>query len=339
MSLIAREKRSFIVAIAGLVLFVLLAYFVMKLAPDWFVEEGVNKDEADARQGARTAGLALLAGAIGVIGAFYTARTFVLNQAGQLTDRFSKAIEQLGHKELAVRLGGIYALERIARDSRRDHPQVIEVLTAYVRERVTRQDEAPLEPGAPDEHDLPPQAYTSPSTPVPRPATDVQAALTVLARRTLAHDNGTTLDLSSTALTGANLSGANLGGADLSQADLSWARLVGADLSEAILDRAQLMQANLTNANLSQAHLDEADLTQADLSAADLSGAQFSWANLRGAKLMEAKFTGADLGRANLSWTDPSGADLRGAKYNLHTTWPTDFDPQAGGARDPDLED
>jgi hypothetical protein len=56
-----------------------------------------------------------------------------LNRAGQITDRFGKAVGQLGSAELDVRLGGIYALERIARDSADDHPQVMEVLTAFVR--------------------------------------------------------------------------------------------------------------------------------------------------------------------------------------------------------------
>lgn len=36
-----------------------------------------------------------------------------------------------------MKLGGIYALERIARDSPNDHPQVVEVLTAYVRQHAT----------------------------------------------------------------------------------------------------------------------------------------------------------------------------------------------------------
>ena len=49
-------------------------------------------------------------------------RTYELTEQGQVTDRYTKAIEQLGSKELDVRIGGIYALERIARDSARDHP-------------------------------------------------------------------------------------------------------------------------------------------------------------------------------------------------------------------------
>ncbi|MEL6219541.1 MAG: hypothetical protein AAFR79_13915, partial [Pseudomonadota bacterium] len=37
-------------------------------------------------------------------------------QRGHITDRFSKAIEQLGSDQMATRLGAIYALEQVARD-------------------------------------------------------------------------------------------------------------------------------------------------------------------------------------------------------------------------------
>jgi len=56
-------------------------------------------------------------------------------QEGQITERFTRAIEQLGSQEMAIRLGGIYALERIANDSDKDYWPIIETLTAYVRER------------------------------------------------------------------------------------------------------------------------------------------------------------------------------------------------------------
>jgi hypothetical protein len=136
-----------IALLGGLAGFLLTAYLVLKLAPDWFAEtDGLGaKGRSEARQGVRTASLALLAGTLAVIGAIYTARTFALNRAGQLTDRFTRAIEQLGHKKLDVRLGGIYALERIAEDSKRDRPQVVEVLTAYVREHARRNDVSPRE--------------------------------------------------------------------------------------------------------------------------------------------------------------------------------------------------
>jgi hypothetical protein len=58
-----------------------------------------------------------------------------LDRQGQLTERFSTAIDQLGNAELAVRLGGIYTLARIALRSPEDRTAVVEVLAAYVRER------------------------------------------------------------------------------------------------------------------------------------------------------------------------------------------------------------
>ena len=68
-----------------------------------------------------------------------------LTQQGQITERFTRAIEQLGAtgdkgvRKLEIRLGGIYALERIAWDSpERDYSTVMEVLTAYVRENTTQ---------------------------------------------------------------------------------------------------------------------------------------------------------------------------------------------------------
>ena len=61
-------------------------------------------------------------------------------QEGQITERFTKAIEQLGaiddngKPRLELRLGGIHALERIAQESEKDHWPIMEVLTTYVRE-------------------------------------------------------------------------------------------------------------------------------------------------------------------------------------------------------------
>jgi hypothetical protein len=60
-------------------------------------------------------------------------RTFRLTEQGQVTDRYTRAVEQLGSEKLDVRIGGIYALERVARDSAIDHPTVMEVLTAFIR--------------------------------------------------------------------------------------------------------------------------------------------------------------------------------------------------------------
>jgi uncharacterized protein YjbI with pentapeptide repeats len=334
--------RWLIFGIAALVGFLVITYIVLKWTPDRFAEiKGLDaKERIDARQGVRTASLALLAGTIGVVGAVYTARGFALNRAGQLTDRFSKAIEQLGHKDqLDVRLGGIYALERIARDSNHDHPQVVEVLTAYIREHAPRRhalrQNDHVDDGSCDVS--PPSPYKPVGMVSARPDTDLQAALTVLGRRTLAHEQQKDLpaiDLSWTSLAGADLAGAHLTGANLERANLAGAilrrvnlqranlagaNLAGANLVEANLGGANLAGANLAGANLGKANLSVAHLGGASLERANLAGANLERSNLAGAILGRAKLTdahleGAILGRAHLAGAHLAGAQLDGAQ-------------------------
>ena len=106
-------------------------------------------------------------------------------QDSQITERFTRAIGQLGHGKLEIRLGGIYALERIARDSEMDHWPVMEVLTAYVRENAPWKENS-----SPSKQDG-----------APNPRTDVQAILTVLGRRQRSYEKeGQILDLRKTNL-------------------------------------------------------------------------------------------------------------------------------------------
>lgn len=101
-------------------------------------------------------------------------RTLEITREGQITERFTRAIDQLGHAHLDVRLGGIYALERIARDSPGDRATIGEVLTAFIRSH------APWPPSLPGQY-----LETAPIGQVPKlqeRAPDVQATLWVLGR-------------------------------------------------------------------------------------------------------------------------------------------------------------
>jgi hypothetical protein len=187
-----------------------------------------------------------------------------------------------------MRLGGIYALERIAKDSERDHPTVVEVLSAFVREESRKQGTLQTGQGtAPEVAQIGPLAPESDAT--PRPPTDIQAALTVLGRLPQRLE-----------VPRADLLGAQLSGAQLEEANLSGARLRRANLSGADLTMANLSGADLTMANLSGANLDSADLSDAWLVKADLSGALLGAANLSGAWLVEADMSGALLVVADL---------------------------------------
>ena len=237
---------------------------------------------------------------------------------GQIADRYTRAIDQLGSHSIDVTIGGIYALERIAHDSLGDHPTVMEVLTAFVREH-SHDPWPPPDPGD--------QGHERSIRP------DIQTALTVVGRRDAKRDirpiDLTRADLTGADLTGADLTGANLinakfVGALFSLATLAHADLTGADLTDATLtdaDRrrpvnlgANLDEANLTGAILTRADLAGATLTYADLTDADLTDAFLYSAKLTGAKLTSAKLTDANLIDADLTDADLTAANLDGAR-------------------------
>ena len=235
-----------------------------------------------ARDAARGRVLTLGAGLLATGAVLFTARKFVLSRNGQVTDRYAKAIEQLGSEKLDVRIGGICALERIARDSPADHPAVMEMLAAFIRERSHGQWPPPDPGGRARERSLRP---------------DVQAALTVVGRRLTERDIGP-VDLARADLTGANLGGARLTGANLGGSYLTGAELTEAGLAHAVLARADLRAAKLVRA----------DLTGANLGGARLTGANLTGANLTGADLADADLAGADLARADLTRAELTGA-------------------------------
>src|SRR5262249_3829630 len=113
-----------------------LFWLLLWKLPQWQVAAVPEmEDRIDLESKSRQTLAQILGGAAFLIGLYFTAQTLRTTQEGQITDRFTKAIDQLGKDTLAVRLGGIYALERIARDSEPDHWAVMEVLTAFVREQ------------------------------------------------------------------------------------------------------------------------------------------------------------------------------------------------------------
>jgi uncharacterized protein YjbI with pentapeptide repeats len=243
-----------------------------------------------------------------------------LTQQRLITERFSKAVEQIGNTKEEVVIGGIYSLERIAKDSPKDQWTIMEVLTSYIRKN------SPIPSNI---EQLKPEARQKALEKLPSVSIPVQAALTVIGRRKVENDQAgdnlaeTTdsnkikiLDLSRTNLRGANLNGANLNRADLNRANLNGANLNGADLNGANLDGANLYGADLIGANLNRANLNRANLNGANLIGANLIGANLNGANLDGANLDGANLNRADLIGANLNRADLIGANLIGANLN-----------------------
>ncbi len=225
-----------------------------------------------------------------------------LTQQRLITERFSKAVEQIGNTKEEVVIGGIYSLERIAKDSPKDQWTIMEVLTSYIRKN------SPIPSNI---QQLKPEERKKALKKLPSVSIPVQAALTVIGRRKVENDQAgdnlaeTTdsnkikiLDLSQTNLREANLilanlNGANLNGANLNGANLIRAYLNGANLYEANLIEANLIEAYLNGAYLNGAYLNGANLYRANLNGAILYGANLKGANLKGANLILAILDGA----------------------------------------------
>jgi hypothetical protein len=295
--------------VLGVVALFAIVVALLFLLLNWYVAPTKLSDKKDL-----VLALAQILGGTALLsGIYFTWRTLQVNREGQITDRFTRAIDQLGathddnSKNLELRLGGIYALERIARESEEDHWAIMEVLTAYVRQH------APREPAKSRGEDSPAgeasEERTGAETELAEvrltPDPDIKAIVAVLRRRTrhpkpklgppetrrdyTRHGEPEPLDLSATELSGANF----------------W----HAYLRQDILSNARLRKANLSNADLSGAYLQGADLSEAYLPEADLSGAELQGADLHGAELWEANLQGATHTAEQLA--DPRS--LRGA--------------------------
>lgn len=314
------KRRPFVVAavIAGLVVLVLALYVMpaVLVGPD---DKLTVADRLKAENDIRTTLLQALAGATLLVGLYFTGRTFQLNREGQVTERFTRAIDQLGSDKLDVRLGGIYALERLAHASRLDHLAIMEVLTTFVREHA-RWARTPGEVPGPDqvvEGKAAENLEGGRSADEARPTTDVQTILNVVGRRRREWD-AVALNLRNTDLRGADLEAAHLEGADLRGAHLDHASLYVGHLEQANFYGAHLSRANLNGACLAGAQLGSANLENAIIDVADLEGAHLEGAKLAGATFDNSNLRGASFGLAPLAGASLRGADLRDSWLSLH---------------------
>ncbi len=288
-------------------------------------------------------------------------------QLGQITERFTRAIDQLGavRPDNAVapeiRAGGVRSLERIARESEDDFWPILDILSAYLRSVSHAPDSDHWDELAPEAYDLHSRmdvAFTieaitrlwpTERTANNRPLDLVGAFLprVVLAGKHLqgarlsraylveadlggSNLEETSLDgaiLKRAFLRGANLLAANLEGANLGGSDLSFANLQAAFLRDANVDGVMLWRANLESANIGYASLQSADLWSANAYGANFAGANLNGANFRRARLRDANLRNADLRNANLWEADLRGASFDGATYGEKTRWPEGLAP------------
>jgi hypothetical protein len=263
------QKTSICIAIISFLIFT----YLIQQVPQWQVAKfGISNSTAVAQleNSYRTTLAQIIGGGAVLLGLYFAWGNLITARESQITERFTRAIDQLGNEKMEIRLGGIYALERISTESEKDYWPIIEILTAYVRKNSSvESNEIKLE-------DIESQNKLS---------EDIQAILTVIGRRVHFYKAGESnrLNLHGTWLRKADLKGAHLEGAHLEGAHLNWANLQGANLKSANLEGAHLEWADFKNyetfftdgsSSKERTVLREANLKSANLEGADLEGAR-----------------------------------------------------------------
>ena len=259
----------------------------------------LQQAQSQLQNGARSSLLQALAGLLVIAGAVATWRQVQVNREGQITERFTRAVDQVGSENIDVRIGGIYALERVGKNSAADRPQVQYILAAFIRGHA---------PWPQQTTDSPEAISAAPSNSLPWlyvRSPDVQAALNVLSRR---NPSPGALRL-------------YLSRVDLRSANLDNAKLIDAQIRHANLARSWMVSATLDKSDLCHTDMRQVKATKASFVNAILRGANFEGADLRGANLRGADLRGADMRARNLEH-----AELTSVVVDTRTLWPQDFD-------------
>ncbi len=171
----------------------------------------------------------------------------------QVTNSFTAAITQLGDENLSIRLGGIYALKKIAEENPESYKDVVgNTLQAFIRSTSKYELTGEEVSECINKDELKEKVDELNRKLI---KDDIAAALASLVGIGIKK-----ISLSNTVLNGCNLKKANLEGANLVSANIKWANLEGAILYGADLYWAKLEGANLKGAKLGGANLESAVL-------------------------------------------------------------------------------
>ncbi len=257
------------------------------------------------------------------------------------TTLFTAAVQQLGamrevqegvgrrtEANTEARLGAIYALERIAQDSERDHWSIMETLCAYVRKnRGAARYLSEREREQARRRQL--GEITTGETGV---SVDVQAALTVIGRRSprrLSYEAGLRekvkdrtsyrLDLTRTNLSGAVLTG-NFDYANFERSSLALARANGASFNNARFFYTHLEQAEFTSVELRNAvfiatHLEGVTLRDANADGVQVYGGSLEGSLIVDTTLSNALVRGAEASGASIVRTTFEGAEIMSSDF------------------------
>lgn len=174
-------------------------------------------------------------------------------------ETFTAMLKILASPHLEVRVGGIYALENLARTNKDFYWPVLHTLISYIK------------------------IYRSIDTNYKNPSrneniqTDIQAILNFIAegQYDIPHNRSDIIDLSHVHLANVELSGSKLAYVNFEGSSLENVNFNGADLTEANFKNTTFKNTSFANTNLTQANFTNTKFTEVDFLGADLTSTQF----------------------------------------------------------------
>jgi len=230
-------------------------------------------------------------------------RTQQTSERGQITERYTRAVEQLGSDNLAVRLGALYALEAVARDSADDAQMIYDVIVAFAKLHMAQHD--------PDE-------------PRPPQPADYTAALTIALRS----PDTTKLDLSGMSIVEIVVDHRNWTGLDLSRCELVDVHFIGCNLTGPHFFGAALADCSFFQCTIDHGHFSSPDtrlvkvtFTYCKLDAPMLTKASFHTCTftdttLREGNAAQARFRDCTFEHATLERVPLNFAELDNVRFD-----------------------
>ncbi len=221
---------------------------------------------------------------------------FRLAERGSSTSLFQAASDMLGSDVVAVRIGGVHALMRLAEQEPEDfHVRVMQLFVAFL--------------GTPPPH---------PTDPQPNERADIDAIVQMLKRRSdaaleLEKEQRFYLYLPRAQLSGTALRASKFSRAHFVQADLSYAYAEASDFSHSTLEHCDLRDGRFSS-NFFLSQIRHSRLSNSNFRAANFHRASFYFVDLSASNLQYARLTEAGLSAVDMRGSDLTLADLSGAR-------------------------
>jgi hypothetical protein len=209
---------------------------------------------------------------------------------------------------LEVRLGAIYALERIAQDSERDYSVILEILCAYIRSNAPSSSAHEIK----IENDTHPALLTTnikkELSKISPPRIDVQAAMVVIGRRNLLFDKpfSLKLDLRFCNLQNINLQRLNYHGAMVSGSKFDGATFIDCNLDKLSGTPKEYNQSFKFDGDISVSHIHPTTMIRANIIGCSMTHAT----------LLGCKFDGALIRKTDMNTSCFLGCSFRGVNFD-----------------------